>query len=73
MKPKTRLYRGPRIYPLPQSPTGWGRAYEGERASIGCLDEDPDRPAGVLEDAGGLPAAGDHARLARRGLRRRRR
>ncbi|HKU87354.1 MAG TPA: hypothetical protein VJV77_13550 [Casimicrobiaceae bacterium] len=72
MKPKTRPHGGPRIYPLPQSPTGWNEAYEGERASIGGPDADPERPGGVLGDAGGLPAAGDRARLARRGKRQKR-
>jgi hypothetical protein len=73
MKPKTRLSRAPRIYPLPHSPTGWNEARDGERASIAGPEDDPDKPAGVLDDSGGLPAAADRARLARRGLRRRRR
>ena len=70
MKPKTRLFRGPRIYPLPQSPTGWNQARDGERATMGGPDENPDRPGGALDDAGGLPAAGDRAHLVRRGRKR---
>ena len=72
MKPKTHLRRGPPIYPLPQSPTGWNQAREGERASMGGADADPTRPEGLVADAGGLPASGDRARLARRGARRKR-
>lgn len=44
---------GPRIYPLPNSPTGWGRSTRGEKFVIGLLT-DPARPDGLIADAQGL-------------------
>lgn len=44
---------GPRIYPLPNSPTGWGQPSRGEKIAIGVL-ADPGRPNGLIGDAQGL-------------------
>ena len=56
----------PRVYALPNAPTGWGQASEGDPANIGGVDEDPARPEGLLEDAEGLPVDSDRARAANR-------
>ncbi len=45
---------GPRIYPLPNSPTGWDKASLGSKNSIGSAMNDPGRPEGLLRDAKGL-------------------
>lgn len=50
---------GPRIYPLPNSPTGWGEATQGEKSSIGDIMNDPGRPEGLMRDAGGLGTDAD--------------
>lgn len=42
---------GPRIYPLPNAPTGWSETTRGERSSIGNMQNDPGRPTGLLHDA----------------------
>lgn len=44
---------GPQIYPLPNSPTGWGQSTRGEKVAIG-VRMDPARPDGLIEDAQGL-------------------
>jgi hypothetical protein len=54
----------PRVYALPNAPSGWGQATEGDRANIGGIDEDPARPEGLLEDAEGLPVDTDRTRLS---------
>lgn len=54
----------PRVYSLPNAPTAWKEATEGDPASIGGVDRDPARPEGLLDDAEGLPAASDRMRLA---------
>lgn len=51
--PLATLY-GPQVYPLPNSPTGWGEAWRGEPSTIGTRANDPGRPQGLIEDAGGL-------------------
>ena len=56
---------GPRVYSLPNAPTAWKEATAGDPASIGGVDRDPARPEGLLDDAEGLSAASDRARLAR--------
>ena len=43
----------PRVYPLPNSPTGWGEATRGAKSAIDVLG-DPARPQGAIEDAHGL-------------------
>ena len=50
---------GPRIYPLPNSPTGWGEASQGSKSSIGGTMNDPGRPKGLLRDAEGLGTDAD--------------
>ncbi|MEO8306386.1 MAG: hypothetical protein ABI724_19920 [Betaproteobacteria bacterium] len=50
---------GPRIYPLPNSPTGWGEASQGSKSSIGGTMNDPGRPEGLLRDAKGLGTDAD--------------
>jgi hypothetical protein len=61
----TTLARGsPRVYSLPNAPSGWNEASAGDPASIGGLDDDPARPGGLLADAEGLPARSDEMRLA---------
>lgn len=45
---------GPRIYPLPNSPTGWGEATRGEKGAVGERMNDPARPEGLVRDAKGL-------------------
>ena len=54
---------GPRIYPLPNAPTGWGEAHLNDPASIGGVDDDPVRPEGLLTDVEGLPVDADETRL----------
>lgn len=53
----------PRIYPLPNSPTGWGDATLGERSSIGDVMNNPGRPEGLLRDAGGLGSDADRSMM----------
>lgn len=55
---------GPRIYSLPNAPSAWSEATAGDPASIGGVDQDPARPAGLLDDAEGLSAQGDVTRLS---------
>jgi len=55
---------GPRIYALPNAPTGWNEASGNDPASIGGIDADPARPEGLLTDAEGLPVRADAARLS---------
>ncbi|MEO8346982.1 MAG: hypothetical protein ABI607_14925 [Betaproteobacteria bacterium] len=50
---------GPRISPLPNSPTGWGEASQGSKNSIGNMMSDPGRPEGLLRDAKGLGTDAD--------------
>lgn len=50
---------GPRIYPLPNSPTGWGEASQGSKSSIGDIMNDPGRPEGLLRDVKGLGTDAD--------------
>jgi hypothetical protein len=45
---------GPRVYPLPNSPTGWGESHHGIRASYGDPLHDPTRPDGLIADILGL-------------------
>lgn len=45
---------GPRIYPLPNSPTGWGESHHGVRASYGDALHDPARPEGLIANILGL-------------------
>jgi hypothetical protein len=45
---------GPRVYPLPNSPTGWNEARLGVRVAYGDHPHDPAQPAGLIEDALGL-------------------
>lgn len=45
---------GPRVYPLPNSPTGWGESHHGVRASTGDPLHDPARPDGLIADILGL-------------------
>lgn len=54
---------GPRIYPLPNSPTGWGEASQGSKSSIGDIMNDPGRPEGLLRDAKGLGTDADRRAL----------
>ena len=54
---------GPRIYPLPNAPTGWNEAHLNDPASIGGVDDDPVRPEGLLRDVEGLPVDKDERRL----------
>ena len=64
---------GPRVYPLPNAPTGWNEAGANDPASIGGVGDDPVRPEGLLTDVEGLPVDADEARLrnAPRGRRER--
>jgi hypothetical protein len=55
---------GPRVYALPNAPTGWNEAHLNDPASIGGVDDDPVRPEGLLTDVDGLPVDADEARLA---------
>lgn len=57
---------GPRIYALPNAPSGWNEARANDPASIGGVDDDPGRPEGLLTDVEGLPAGADEASLAKR-------
>jgi hypothetical protein len=57
---------GPRVYPLPNAPTGWNEAHRNDPASIGGVDDDPVRPQGLLTDVEGLPVDADEARLRNR-------
>ncbi|MEP7063006.1 MAG: hypothetical protein ABI881_11465 [Betaproteobacteria bacterium] len=50
---------GPRIYPLPNSATGWGEASHGSKSSIGGTMNDPGRPNGLLRDTEGLGTDAD--------------
>lgn len=50
-----------RVYPLPNAPTGWGEATQGEKSAIDPLT-DPARPDGLIEDAQGL-GADDYRRV----------
>jgi len=45
---------GPRVYPLPNSPTGWGESHHGVRGSYGDPLHDPGRPDGLIADILGL-------------------
>lgn len=45
---------GPSVYPLPNSPTGWGESHHGVRASFGDPLHDPARPDGLIADILGL-------------------
>jgi len=56
---------GPRIYALPDSPTGWGEATHGGKSSIGGIMNDPGRPGGLMGDAGGLGTDGDRSMLGK--------
>lgn len=64
---------GPRIYALPNAPTGWNEAHANDPASIGGVDDDPGRPEGLLTDVEGLSADADESRLTNRPPVRRRR
>jgi len=44
----------PRVYPLPNSPTGWGESHHGVRASYSDTLHDPARPEGLIADILGL-------------------
>lgn len=55
---------GPRIYSLPNSPTGWGEASRGAANSIGGNDNDPARPTGLVRDVSGLGTDTDRSRLS---------
>lgn len=54
---------GPRVYPLPNAPTGWNESHANDPASIGGVDDDPVRPEGLLTDVEGLAVDADEARL----------
>jgi len=54
---------GPRVYPLPNAPTGWNESHANDPASIGGVDDDPVRPEGLLTDVEGLPVDADEVRL----------
>jgi hypothetical protein len=54
----------PRVYPLPNAPTGWNEATTNDPASTASVN-DPARPNGLLDDAQGLSAVADEARLSR--------
>ena len=54
---------GPRVYPLPNAPTGWNESHANDPAGIGGVEDDPVRPEGLLTDVEGLPADADEARL----------
>lgn len=54
---------GPRVYPLPNAPTGWNESHANDPASIGGVDDDPVRPNGLLTDVEGLPVDADEPRL----------
>ena len=54
---------GPRVYPLPNAPTGWNESHANDPASIGGVDDDPARPEGLLTDVEGLAVDADEARL----------
>ena len=55
-----------RVNALPAGRGRWNEAPDGARASMRGVVDDTPQPAGVIGDVGGLPAAGDEARLARR-------
>lgn len=55
---------GPRVYSLPNSPTGWGEASRGSVNLIGGHDNDPARPKGLVTDVGGLGTDTDRSRLS---------
>ena len=59
------MLSGPRVYSLPNSPTGWREASRGAMNSIGGRENDPGRPTGLLDDAGGLDTEDDRSRLSR--------
>ncbi len=54
--------RGPRIYTLPNAPSGWNEASEGERVSSGPRG-DPGRPEGLTRGTDELGAAEDRNRI----------
>lgn len=54
---------GPRVYPLPNAPTGWNESHANDPASVGGVDDDPIRPEGLLTDVEGLAVDADEARL----------
>jgi hypothetical protein len=58
------MLSGPRVYSLPNSPTGWREASRGAMHSIGGRENDPGRPTGLLDDAGGLDTEDDRLRLS---------
>ena len=55
---------GPRIYPVPDSPTGWRDSPLGEKSTIGEA-ADRGRPAGVTTGAAGLGTDRDRTRVGR--------
>jgi hypothetical protein len=55
----------PRVYSLPNAPSGWNEASAGDPASIGVAADDPGRPRGLLEDAEGLGSDADRSRLTK--------
>ncbi|HEX6136329.1 MAG TPA: hypothetical protein VF059_01615 [Casimicrobiaceae bacterium] len=54
----------PRVYSLPNAPSGWKEASAGDPASLGGVDDDPGRPQGLLDDAEGLGPDADRRRLS---------
>ena len=57
--------RQPDITPLPNAPTGWNEAREGERPTIGRTPNDPARPEGLTRGANDIGATEDRERIER--------
>lgn len=51
---------GPRVYPLPNSPTGWTDLRHGVRVGYGDALHDPARPDGLITDVLGLGTDDEH-------------
>jgi len=47
----SRTVYGPRIYALPNAPTGWGEAWRGEPSALGGFARDPEQPQGATGEA----------------------
>lgn len=58
--------RRPDETPLPNAPTGWNEAAEGERSTIGTATNDPARPEGATRGANDIGATADRERIERK-------
>jgi hypothetical protein len=58
--------RSPDETPLPNAPTGWDEAVDGERSTIGSRPNDPARPEGATRGANDVGATLDRERIERK-------